>query len=177
VSSTPETSPPNNSNVSTDNTTVAASPAGVPVQRYRLYSDVTKEHHFTTDFNEYTVLGAQTGTWVQEGTVGRILDNPGSFNGVEAIPYYRLYDSSTQWHHWTTDPNEYYTLGLFPNWNQEGVDGWILPTNTAGATELYRLNYPFIPGLHHWTIDANEYNTLIASYGWQGEPGAGFVVQ
>jgi uncharacterized repeat protein (TIGR01451 family) len=32
---------------------VDATPAGVPVQRYRLYSPVTLEHHFTTDFNEY----------------------------------------------------------------------------------------------------------------------------
>ena len=57
------------------------------------------------------------------------------------------------------------------------MDGWILPTNTAGATELYRLNYPFIFGLHHWTIDPVEYNQLITNFGWMGEPGAGFVVQ
>jgi hypothetical protein len=149
----------------------------VPVLRYRLYSPVTLEHHFTTDLNEYNVLGGLTGTWVQEGTVGQVLNNPGTFNGVEVVPYYRLYDTATQWHHWTTDANEYYTLGLFPNWTPEGVDGYILPVITAGATELYRLNYPFIPGLHHWTIDPVEYNQLITNFGWIGEGGSGFVVQ
>jgi uncharacterized repeat protein (TIGR01451 family) len=163
-------------NQTTANVPVTASPAGVPVLRYRLYSDVTKEHHFTTDLNEYTVLGGN-GNWVQEGTVGKVLDNPGSFNGIEAVPYYRLYDTATRWHHWTTDANEYYTLSQFAHWKAEGVDGYVLPTQAAGTVELYRLHYPFLPGLHHWTIDANEYNTLVSSFGWQGEPGAGYVVQ
>ena len=167
--------PANNS--SSADVAVAANATANLVQRYRLYSDVTKEHHFTTDFNEYTVLGSFVGTWVQEGPVGRVLDNPGSFNGVEAVPYYRLYDTNTRWHHWTTDANEYYTLIEYPNWNAEGVDGYILPTATAGATELFRLNYPYLPGLHHWTIDANEYTTLIAQFGWVGEGGSGFVIQ
>jgi uncharacterized repeat protein (TIGR01451 family) len=158
---------------------VSPSPAGTPIQRYRLYSDVTKEHHFTTDLNEYNVLGTYVGTWVQEGTVGKILNNPGAFSAVTAVPYYRLYDNNTRWHHWTTDANEYYTLGLvYSGWNMEGVDGYILPTQGAGTIQLYRLNYPALGSLHHWTIDANEYNTLITpAYGWVGEGGSGFVVQ
>ncbi|HUP31216.1 MAG TPA: hypothetical protein VM122_13640 [Usitatibacter sp.] len=155
---------------------VNASPVAALVQRYRLYSDVTKEHHFTTDQNEYNVLSGYVGTWVGEGTVGRILNNPGSYSGVAAVPYYRLYDNSTQWHHWTTDANEYYTLGGLSNWNSEGVDGYILPSAAAGTIQLFRLNYPFLGSLHHWTIDANEYNVLTTSYGWIGEGGAGYVV-
>jgi uncharacterized repeat protein (TIGR01451 family) len=156
---------------------VNVTPAGTPVQRYRLYSDVTKEHHFTTDLNEYNTLGSYAGTWVQEGPVGKVLDNPGSFGGVQAIPYYRLYDNATRWHHWTTDANEYYTLIGYANWSAEGVDGYILPSNPAGTTRLYRLRYPFIPGLHHWTIDQYEYDTLVNQYSWIGEGGTGFVVQ
>jgi lysyl endopeptidase len=165
----------NNSSSATVN--VVAAPPGVPVPRYRLYSDVTKEHHFTTDLNEYNVLGGLVGTWTQEGMVGKVLDNPGSFNGVVATPYYRLYDNTTRWHHWTTDANEYYTLSQYASWSAEGVDGYILPANPAGTTQLYRLNYPYLGSLHHWTIDANEYSTLIGSFGWVGEGGAGFVVQ
>jgi hypothetical protein len=158
---------------------VNASPVASQAQRYRLYSDVTKEHHFTTDLNEYNVLGTYVGTWVQEGAVGKVLNNPGSFGGVTAVPYYRLYDNSTRWHHWTTDANEYYTLGfVYSGWNLEGVDGYILPTAAVGTTQLYRLNYPALGALHHWTIDANEYNTLITpAYGWVGEGGSGFVIQ
>jgi uncharacterized repeat protein (TIGR01451 family) len=172
-----ETDPNSADNQHASAITASVPPAANHVQRYRLYSPVTLEHHFTTDLNEYNVLGALTGTWVQEGGAGKVLDNPGSFNGVEAVQYYRLYHSPTQWHHWTTDANEYYTLGMFPGWNQEGVDGFILPTATAGAIQLYRLNYPFTAGLHHWTIDPVEYNQLITNFGWIGEGGSGFVVE
>jgi uncharacterized delta-60 repeat protein/uncharacterized repeat protein (TIGR01451 family) len=154
---------------------VNATPAANIVLRYRLYNDGTKEHLYTTDLNEYNTLGANG--WNQEGTIGHVLDNPGSFNGVTATPYYRLYNDQTFWHHWTTDPNEYYTLVQFPNWHGEGVDGYILPTGTTGTVPLYRLLYPFIAGLHHWTIDQNEYDTLTTQYGWVGEGGTGFVIQ
>jgi uncharacterized repeat protein (TIGR01451 family) len=171
-----EFDPEQGDNQDVANIPVTDPPPAIIVLRYRLYSPASLEHHYTTDLNEYTVLGA-SGAWVQEGTVGKVLNNPGSFNGVQATPYYRLYNTFTLWHHWTTDPNEYYTLGLFPGWNQEGVDGYILPTQAPGTTQLYRLTYPFIGGLHHWTIDANEYNTLISTYGWVGEGGSGFVIQ
>jgi hypothetical protein len=152
------------------------SPAGVPVTRYRLYSPVTLEHHFTTDANEYNVLGSFTGTWVQEGNAGQVLDNPGSFNGVAATPYYRLYCTANRWHHWTTDPNEYYTLVTLPCWQGEGIDGYILPTQAPGSIELYRLVLLGGTGLHHWTVDANEVQVLTTQFGWALEPGAGFVI-
>jgi uncharacterized repeat protein (TIGR01451 family) len=164
-------------NASSLDITVNATPAGVPVTRYRLYSPVTQEHLFTTDLNEYDTLGAETGVWNQEGASGRVLDNPGLFNGVTAEPYYRLYNTITRWHHWTTDANEYYTLIQFPNWNAEGVDGYILPSDTTGAEQLFRLVYPDGRGLHHWTIDSVEYGILTTQYGWIGEGGAGFVIQ
>jgi uncharacterized repeat protein (TIGR01451 family) len=164
-------------NASSTTLAVGAVAAGVPVPRYRLYSPITREHLFTTDLNEYQTLGAQAGTWVQEGLSGHVLDNPGSFNGVTAVPYYRLYNTTTWWHHWTTDANEYYTLTRAPNWNAEGIDGYILPTSTTGAEPLYRLLYPDGRGLHHWTIDADEYNILVGTYGWVGEGGSGFVIR
>jgi hypothetical protein len=170
-----ETDPVPSNNSGTLAVAAGATPPGTPVLRYRLYSDLTKEHLFTTDLNEYTVLGSN-GNWVQEGTVGRVLDNPGSHNGVAAVPYYRLYDTSTRWHHWTTDANEYYTLAQLAHWNAEGVDGYIFPSQAAGTIELYRLNYPALGSLHHWTIDPVEYQQLILHFGWVGEPGAGFVL-
>jgi hypothetical protein len=172
-SSDADPNPANNS--ATASVDVGATAAGVPVTRYRLYGPVTREHMYTTDFNEYTVLGA-SGNWIQEGTVGKVLDNPGSFNGVAAVPYYRLYSTFSRLHHWTTDPNEYYTLLMY-GWSGEGVDGYLLPTATAGTMQLYRLTYPFVGGLHHWTIDPNEYAALISIYGWVGEGGSGFVVE
>ena len=176
VSST-STDPVPGNNAVDHNVTIGTSPAGVPVQRYRLYSPVSLEHHFTTDLNEYNTLGLYTGIWVKEGAVGKVLNNPGFFNAVQAVPYYRLYDNSTKWHHWTTDANEYYTLAQYPWWSAEGVDGYILPNAATGTTQLFRLNFKSIPTLHHWTIDAYEYSQLICCYGWAGEGGSGFVIQ
>jgi hypothetical protein len=172
-------SDPVNNNTTSLTLTVLSTPTAAVVLRYRLFSPVTKEHMFTTDLNEYNTLGSYTDTWTQEGTVGHILDNPGSYNGVVATPYYRLYNASNAQHLWTTDPNEYYTLIRYPQYNAEGVDGYILPTQALGSIPLYRLMYPYsspVPGLHHWTIDENEYTTLIATYGWVGEGGTGFVI-
>jgi uncharacterized repeat protein (TIGR01451 family) len=178
IVTSPQSEPNYTDNSSLLAVTVNAAASAVAIPRYRLYSPVTLEHHFTTDLNEYNVLGSYVGTWVQEGMVGKVLSSPGTFNGVAAVPYYRLYDASNRWHHWTTDPNEYYTLIQSPNWSGEGVDGYILPTNVAGTLQLYRLNYPALGALHHWTIDVNEYNTLITpAYGWIGEGGSGFVIQ
>jgi hypothetical protein len=158
---------------------VGPSATGSIRQRWRLYSPVTLEHHFTTDLNEYTVLGSYVGTWVQEGTVGKVLDNPGAYNGVDAVPYYRLFNTASLQHLWTTDANEYYTLLQFPQFAGEGVDGWIFSSQAPGTIPLYRLLYPFatpVAGLHHWTIDPVEYTQLVTYYGWIGEGGSGFVI-
>lgn len=175
ASTEPDAVPADNSASLT--TAVAWSPAARIVQRYRLYSPVTQEHLFTTDANEYQVLGAQAGTWVQEGPAGKVLDNPGSFNGVAATPYYRLYNTQTRWHHWTTDPNEYYTLAESAAWSAEDVDGYIFPAAAAGTVRLYRLLYPDGRGLHHWTIDPAEYDALVSRFGWIGEGGSGHVLE
>jgi hypothetical protein len=152
------------------------SPANL-VDRYRLYSPVTLEHHFTTSLNEYSTLGTYAGTWAQEGSIGKMLDGPGSYNGVTAVPYYRLYNPGLRQHLWTADANEYGVLSRTPGWSGEGVDGYILPSATTGTIPLYRLSYPDGRGLHLWTTDANEYSVLTGSRGWIGEGIAGFMVR
>jgi hypothetical protein len=141
---------------------------GVAVNRYRLYSPITLEHLFTTDFNEYTVLG-QSPAWLQEGPASLMHNGPVNVGGQEGVPYYRLYDYISRWHHWTTDRNEYFTLRqLTFRYVAEGVDGYIFPTQVAGTVPWYRLTYPPIPGLHHWTRDLNERNILVLR-GWVEE--------
>jgi len=114
---------------------------------------------------------------MQEGASGKVLNNPGSYNGVPATPYYRLYCSATHMHHWTADPNEYYTLVTLPCWSGEGVEGYILLQPAPGTVQLWRLYYPDNRGLHHWTVDRNEYDVLTLQYGWQGEGSAGYLIQ
>ncbi len=141
-------------------------------RRYRLFSDITKEHYYTTDLNEYTVLG-QRG-WVQEGIAHLAYINPTPVYGLTPVPLYRLYHEGIRQHLWTTDRNENDVLGAY-GWTQEGIDGYILPAEVAGVTKpLYRLNYAYLP-LHLWTTDLNEY-TVLPSWGWIQEGVVGHVV-
>ncbi len=133
--------------------------------RYRLYSDITKEHHYTTDAYEYLVLG--TRGWIQEGVAHRVYLAATPVSGVTPVPLYRLYHPGIRQHLWTTDRNEYDVLGT-RGWIQENVDGYILPSAIAGLTvPLYRLAHVALP-LHLWTTDLNEY-TVLATRGWAQE--------
>jgi ELWxxDGT repeat protein len=154
-------------------TIVNDDPAGTAttVTQYRLYHDGTKEHLYTTDANEYAVLG--TRGWAQEGVAYRMLTN-GFYNGVATIPLFRLYHPGIQQHHWTTDPNEAKTLGGWTSWFYESTIGYLLPTQVAGTVPLYRMSLTY-PPLHIWTTDLNEYDTL-ATRGWTKEGIIGYVV-
>ena len=143
--------------------------------RYRLYSPGTFEHLYTTDLNEYSVLPVCC-AWVGEGAIYRIFRGAGgSLNSVAAVPYYRLYNPFSYQHHWTTDANEYAFLPTV-GWVQEGIDGYVLPSQATGSVPLYRLYLNAAGGLHLWTIDANERAYLVANSGWIDEGIAGYVV-
>jgi alpha-tubulin suppressor-like RCC1 family protein len=145
--------------------------AALPRTQYRLYLEATKEHLYTTDFNEYTVLPSRG--WIQEGAAYRLLTN-GLYNGVATIPLFRVYHPGIQQHHWTTDANEAMVLGRTSAWHFEGTVGYLLPTHEPGSVPLYRLALAS-PPLHLWTTDRNEYDTL-ALRGWVREGIIGFVL-
>jgi len=142
--------------------------------RYRLYSAFTGEHLYTTDQNEYNVLPVCC-AWSPEGPIYQIMKAAGSFGGVTATPFFRLYNPTSFQHHWTTDANEYAVLATV-GWNQEGIDGYLLPSQAPGTLPLYRLFLNANGGLHLWTTDANEKNVLTTSNGWTFEGIAGYVI-
>jgi hypothetical protein len=149
---------------------------GTLVTRYRLNSDVTKEHLFTTDQNEYNVLASLAPTWTGEGPDHEIYNGPNNTSGVEAVPYYRLYDRNTKWHLWTRDRNEYFTLREFTAiYDAEGVDGYLFPSQVPSSIRLDRLLFAPINGLHHWTRDQNERTVLKSGGAWQDDALDGFV--
>ncbi len=157
-----------------DPTTIQGAPGtpGPAVNRYRLYSPVTAEHHYTTDENEYIVLG--TRGWAQEGIAHRAYTDTTPVDGVTPTPFYRLYNPGIRQHLWTTDANEYNVLGG-QGWTQEGIDSYLLPSAVTGLTvPLYRLANRRMP-LHLWTTDTNEYQVLGAN-GWTQEGIVGYVV-
>jgi hypothetical protein len=145
--------------------------AATTVTQYRLYHDGTKEHLYTTDLNEYNVLG--TRGWVQEGVAYKMLTN-GVFGGVLTVPLFRLYHPGILQHHWTTDSNEATALPDTTTWLYEIPVGYVLPTQVPGTVPLYRMVLAN-PPIHLWTTDRNEYDTL-ATRGWVGEGIIGYVV-
>jgi hypothetical protein len=145
--------------------------AATTVTQYRLYHDGTKEHLYTTDLNEYNVLG--TRGWTQEGVAYKMLTN-GVFGGVLTVPLFRVYHPGIQQHHWTTDSNEATTLSGTTSWFYEATIGYVLPTQVPGTVALYRMALAN-PPIHLWTTDKNEYDTL-ATRGWTPEGIVGYVV-
>lgn len=75
---------------------------------------------------------------------------------------YRLYNSHTGEHLFTTDFNEAIVNSEY-GWQYEGV-GWVSPTS---GIPVYRLYNPY-SGDHHYTMDRNEYDAL-ATLGWNQE--------
>lgn len=140
------------------------------VPRYRLYNPYDYAHHYTTDLNEYNVLGSIG--WEQEGIGYYVYDAAVTEDFVQATPFYRLYNPNNGNHHWTTDANEYSVLGTI-GWTQEGVDSYIFLSQVTDSVPLYRL-YNSNDSKHLWTIDLNEHDVLVG-LGWNDEGIAGYV--
>ena len=85
---------------------------------FRLYNPNTGNHHWTSDANEYNVLGSMG--WTQEGIDGYIFMS----QVTDSIPLYRLYNPFSFSHLWTTDLNERNVL-VGQGWNDEGVAGYV----------------------------------------------------
>jgi hypothetical protein len=90
-----------------------------PQSRYRLYHPGLQTHLYTTDLNEYTVLG--TRGWNQENEAHRVFNAAGSYNGGLLKPYFRLFNGNLRIHFWTTDRNEYDVLSRVPGYTGESV--------------------------------------------------------
>jgi hypothetical protein len=119
--------------------------------------------------------GAALGTAVGTGTIQN--DDPGSV--ATSMTQYRLYSPITLEHLYTTDLNEYNTLGTFVGtWVQEGVAYRMLTNGTyngVATAPLFRLYHPGIKQ-HHWTTDSNEAATLAVNTSWFYEGIVGYVV-
>lgn len=78
---------------------------------------------------------------------------------------YRLYNTETADHVWTTSLTEYETVAGQGSWVGEGLK-WIAPTQSSRP--VYRL-YNTSNGLHHFTADSNERSVLLNSPEWVEE--------
>jgi hypothetical protein len=148
----------------------AVAPGGQPL--YRLYSPTTKDHVITLDPTEYASLGSNG--WSQQGQIG--LAYPDSSTPPDGTyPVFRLYNSTTQQHLWTMDPNESSRL-IQSGWQQQGIGFRAYPYEVRGTVSLYRLSSADHT-YHTWTSDYTEYTSLTASGGgWVREGIGAFVL-
>jgi hypothetical protein len=95
------------------------------VPMYRLYNSnvLSRQHHWTTDANEATVLSGFK-DWNYEGIAGYVL--PPTNTAVGAVPLYRLWDRGFL-HLWTTDEHEKLVLSTQRGWVYEGILGYVIP--------------------------------------------------
>ena len=142
---------------------------------YRLYSDVTKEHLYTTDAHERSVLAA-IGLFIDEGTIGNVLNGPLTVGGERAKPYWRVYWKSPMQHLWTFDQNEYHVLrDLRDQFLGEHIVGYVFRNRVAGTCPVYRAVHRALP-YHVWTNDKYEYDVITSpTGGWIAEGVAAYI--
>ena len=86
----------------------------------------------------------------------------------DVVTVYRMYNTKTSEHLYTTSQAEYDACGkgAYADWRAEGV-GWYAPPAGEGAP-VWRL-YNKGLGDHHYTSNANERDMLVNQFGWRQE--------
>ena len=99
----------------------------------------------------------------------------------EYTPVYRLYNTFTSEHLFTTDKVEYDDFVDLcekgeENWIGEGID-WFAPKQTVSLTHVVRLYNAGLGALgrtsHYYTSDESEIQELTTKYGWKNEESSG----
>ena len=150
---------------------------GTATTLLRVYNPVRRPHLYTTDGNEYQVLGANG--WSQDGGVGKLLGVGGKVLGRPTIALYRLHSPVLGKHLFTTDANEYAVLATF-GWVQDGVVGYMSEranTDPNVVTKAFMRLYQPALRQHLYTTDANEVNVLTTQAGWTNEEAVGYWLE
>ena len=119
-----------------------------------------------------TPAGSYTARFIEENDLEVDLELIGEPQGVPTVSVYRLYNTKTSEHLWTTSANEYRQLPIVTrgDWRQEGV-AWMAPDGEG--TPVYRL-YNRAMGDHYYSMDEGEIRALTTRHGWVvdngGEP-------
>jgi hypothetical protein len=130
---------------------------------WRLFHPGLRTHLYTSDYNEYIVLGGRG--WQRECTSGQLLDKP----ETGATPLYRFYIPSTLEHVWTTDRYEYEVQSKrTPVFVGEGIDSFAFLSQAPGTLPVCRLFLQVDVARHHWTSDVNEC-AVLRGRGWTQE--------
>ncbi len=134
------------------------------IQMFRLYNDSNREHFYTADAYERSVLISRG--WHNEG-VGWYAPNHSH------TPVYRLLNPFTSDHHYTMDLNEVSHL-ITVGWKFEGV-GWY--SDDLKRVPLFRQFSPVLEtGTHNYTTSAYERDVICDGISWIDEGIAWYAV-
>jgi len=128
------------------------------IPMYRLYTQSSGEHLFTSDTNERQDL-VKYYDWKYEG-IGWYAPSSGQ-------PVYRLFNPQSGEHHYTMDAHEKDTLVNQYHWNNEGI-GWY--SDAQKRVPLYREFNPKGSGAgsHNYTTSTHE-DAVLTQNGWKNE--------
>lgn len=142
----------------------AASSDGSKVPVYRLYNPFIRQHLYTADEHEKTVLSAPGGGWTDESIAFYVIRANAGDVPANTKPVYRLYNERTKRHLVTLDSHEKDVLTSERGWTFENI-AWY--QSNTGTVPVYRL-YSSITDEHLYTTDFNEYQ-VNGARGWKQE--------
>jgi hypothetical protein len=122
-------------------------------------------------------LSNPTGATLLNGTAIGTITNDDPVPASATVFQYRLYHEGTKEHLFTTDKNEYDTLGT-RGWTQEGIAYRMLTSGIYGGVITVPLFRVYHPGIlqHHWTTDLNEAIVLSGTTSWFYEIITGYIL-
>jgi hypothetical protein len=122
-------------------------------------------------------LSNPTGATLLQATAIGTITNDDPVPASATVLQYRLYHDGTKEHLYTTDKNEYNTLGA-RGWTQEGVAYKMLTSGVYGGVLTIPVFRIYHPGIlqHHWTTDLNEARTLSGTPAWFYEATIGYIL-
>lgn len=128
------------------------------------------DRDYRLSYNSNTQIGTATITITGIGNYSgskRVNFNIVEAPTVQLVPIYRMYNTRTSEHLWTTSVAEYGASGkgAYADWRQEGVAWYAPKTSEKPVHRLYN------PGLgdHHYSASPGEIAMLTANHGWRDE--------
>ena len=155
----------------TAQTTVSPKVVGNPMPMYRLYSPQLGGHVYTNRAEGYAQL--VTVGWKPEGSTFRVLEAPGTIDGIATVPLIRLWNPAIGRHVMTTDLTE---ANVFANagWTNEGARGYVLPTPSPSTVPLYRMYSPVFNS-YLYLNNATD-RDAVAAAGWTSQKIIGYTL-
>jgi Repeat of unknown function (DUF5648) len=89
-------------------------------------------------------------------------------------PLYRLYWPARGVHFYTSSDSEFFSAVAFDGFIPEGTEGYLFPTQVAGAIPVYRLFQPALAS-HLYTTDPFEWEGVISEAGFVPEGVTGYL--